>query len=166
MPRDDAPLGDGGLAVDGVVDLARAIVEVDAQCELHDATVSTRFTVVTTAETYVREVYALWEAPEDRGLTAEAFGSTYVRLATLRGLLQAAGWRGFANIDLKFAQHQVAEFVLFWRDSNQVHASWNTRFLQFVKQRWAKRHSEGDPQSKSTRDLTLAEQLTDRSWAL
>ena len=71
-----------------------------------------------------------------------------------------------ANIDIPFAQALLPEFVIYWRDSNQVHASWNTRFLQFVKQRWARRHSEGDPQSKSTRDLTLAEQLTDRSWAL
>jgi hypothetical protein len=30
---------------------------------------STRFTVVTTAETYVREVYALWEASEGSGVT-------------------------------------------------------------------------------------------------
>ena len=32
---------------------------------------STRFTVVTTAETYVREAYALWERPGGSGLTAE-----------------------------------------------------------------------------------------------
>jgi hypothetical protein len=32
---------------------------------------STRFTVVTTDETYVREVNALWETPEDSGLTAQ-----------------------------------------------------------------------------------------------
>jgi hypothetical protein len=32
---------------------------------------STRFTVVTTAETYVREAYALWESPEGSGVTAE-----------------------------------------------------------------------------------------------
>jgi hypothetical protein len=32
---------------------------------------TTRFTVVTTEETYVRDVYALWEAPEDGGLTPE-----------------------------------------------------------------------------------------------
>jgi hypothetical protein len=32
---------------------------------------STRFTLVTTAQTYVREVYALWEAPAGSGLTGE-----------------------------------------------------------------------------------------------
>ncbi len=71
-----------------------------------------------------------------------------------------------ANIDIAFAQSLIAEFVIYWRDSNQVHHSWNTRFLQYVKQRWAKRHSHTDSPSRSTRELSLAEQLTDRSWAL
>lgn len=71
-----------------------------------------------------------------------------------------------ANIDIPFAQSLLPEFVIYWRDSNQVHSSWNTRFLQYVKQRWAKRHTLEDPQTKSTRELSLAEQLTDRSWAL
>ena len=71
-----------------------------------------------------------------------------------------------ANIDITFAQMLLPEFVIYWRDSNQVHSSWNTRFLQYVKQRWAQRLSQDDPQTKSTRELTLAEQLTDRSWAL
>lgn len=71
-----------------------------------------------------------------------------------------------ANIDIPFAQTLLPEFVIYWRDSNQVHSSWNTRFLQYVKQRWAKRHEFSDPNIKSTRELSLAEQLTDRSWAL
>lgn len=71
-----------------------------------------------------------------------------------------------ANIDIPFAQSLLPEFVIYWRDSNQVHSSWNTRFLQYVKQRWAKRGSPADPLTKSTRELSLAEQLTDRSWAL
>lgn len=71
-----------------------------------------------------------------------------------------------ANIDIDFAQSLLPEFVIYWRDSNQVHSSWNTRFLQYVKQRWAKRHLHSDNTTKSTRELSLAEQLTDRSWAL
>lgn len=84
-----------------------------------------------------------------------------------------------ANIDLAFAQQQVAEFVLFWRDSNQVYASWNTKFLQHVKYHWAKQHAlttvnsqqvnhagqQFPHQSGRTRDSSLAEQLNDRSWA-
>jgi hypothetical protein len=70
-----------------------------------------------------------------------------------------------ANIDIPFAQTLLPEFVIYWRDSNQVHTSWNTRFLQFIKYRWANRSSPDLNQHKSTRDLSLVEQLTDRSWA-
>lgn len=68
-----------------------------------------------------------------------------------------------ANIDAAFARQLVPEFALYWRDSNQVHSSWNTKFLQFVKLRWAQRGASDS--AKSTREISLAEQLTDRSWA-
>lgn len=81
-----------------------------------------------------------------------------------------------ANIDLHFAKSQVQEFVIFWRDSNQVHASWNTKFLQHVKFHWARRHALTSPQGTShagstatparTRDRSLVDDLNDRSWAL
>ncbi len=90
-----------------------------------------------------------------------------------------------ANIDMEFAKRQVAEFLLFWRDSNQVYASWNTKFLQHVKFHWAKQHAltlstsltltsqQGNHHAGQqlanptgrTRDRSLAEQLNDRSWA-
>lgn len=85
-----------------------------------------------------------------------------------------------ANIDLDFAQRQVPEFVLYWRDSNQVHSSWNTKFLQHVKFHWARQHAlnttnsqqagqdagqqKTHPESR-TRDRSLVQDLTDRSWA-
>jgi len=46
------------------------------------------------------------------------------------------------HIPRDFASALVGEFVLYWRDSNQVHNSWNSRFLQYVKQQWAKRHAQ------------------------
>jgi len=87
-----------------------------------------------------------------------------------------------ANIDMEFAKRQVAEFLLFWRESNQVYASWNTKFLQHVKFHWAKQHSltlapttsqqgnhhagqQPTHSTSSTRDRSLVEDLTDRSWA-
>jgi len=85
-----------------------------------------------------------------------------------------------ANISLDFAKRQVAEFLLFWRDSNQVYSSWNTKFLQHVKYHWAKQHALTTANSQQvnshagqqhantsgrTRDRSLAEQLNDRSWA-
>ncbi|WP_339615690.1 DnaT-like ssDNA-binding domain-containing protein [uncultured Gilvimarinus sp.] len=84
-----------------------------------------------------------------------------------------------ANIDVAFARRQVPEFVLFWRDSNQLNASWNTKFLQHVKHHWARQHAlnaqptqvhshAGQQQTtatSATRDRSLIEDLTDRSWA-
>lgn len=77
-----------------------------------------------------------------------------------------------ANIDLEFAKTLIPEFIIYWRDSNQVHTSWNTRFLQHAKRQWAKRHQLQDQaqennviQNRSTRDITLEEELSDRSWA-
>ena len=83
-----------------------------------------------------------------------------------------------ANIDMNFAQRQVAEFVLFWRESNQLYASWNTKFLQHVKYHWAKQHAlaqttqanhhagqQTHHSTSSTRDRSLVQDLTDRSWA-
>ena len=78
-----------------------------------------------------------------------------------------------ANIDIDFAQNLVQEFVIFWRDSGQVNSSWNTKFLQHVKYHWAKQrysvinNSGGQTLAikQSTRDRSLEEDLTDRSWA-
>ena len=83
-----------------------------------------------------------------------------------------------ANIDTEFAKLQVGEFVLFWRESNQLYASWNTKFLQHVKYHWAKQHAlvpsaqgnhhagqQSAHSTSSTRDRSLVQDLTDRSWA-
>ena len=75
-----------------------------------------------------------------------------------------------ANIDLQFATHLVPEFVIYWRDSNQAHSSWNTRFLQYVKRRWAQhaadRSAQGSPtHQRLTKDIPFEELATDRSWA-
>jgi hypothetical protein len=82
-----------------------------------------------------------------------------------------------AEIDTDYARAKVAEFVLYWRDSQQAKASWNTAFLQYVKQDWARRlnapleveSGHGKHRSPAGENRTsVAErlrQLTDRSWA-
>lgn len=72
-----------------------------------------------------------------------------------------------ANIDLNFSRSVIPEFVLYWRDRGDLTTSWNTKYLQHVKRLWAQRHtlSANDTQQRSTRDISLEEQLTDRSWA-
>ena len=69
-----------------------------------------------------------------------------------------------ANIDIAFARSLVKEFVIYWRDTKQVNNSWNTRFLQYAKKQWVTRSSNQN-QTVNTRDLSLNEQLNDRSWA-
>lgn len=82
-----------------------------------------------------------------------------------------------ANIDRTFARELLPEFVLFWRDSGRVQASWNTRFLQHVKREWARRQNtlttlesthgrSTRPQAPGkTRERSLEQDLLDRSWA-
>ena len=83
-----------------------------------------------------------------------------------------------ANIDNAFAEQLLPEFLMYWRDSNQLYRSWNTKFLQHIKFHWAKRHASNNDQqgnthegqqaasiSSRTRDRSLAEDLNDRSWA-
>ncbi len=70
-----------------------------------------------------------------------------------------------ANIDLHFAQSLVPEFVLYWRDRGSLNGSWNTKYLQNVKYHWANRHTDNASANRQTRDISLEEKLTDRSWA-
>lgn len=79
-----------------------------------------------------------------------------------------------ANIDADFARGLVAEFVLFWRDSNELARSWNTKFLQHVKHHWARRHQLGTQDHARQQNAYgpgaanpagFIERHTDRSWA-
>lgn len=73
-----------------------------------------------------------------------------------------------SHIDEHFARSLVPEFVLYWRDSGQVHRSWNSKFLQHVKFHWANRHEMRQPSFRSpgsTRDRSLEDDLSDTSWA-
>ncbi|MGQ9426791.1 DnaT-like ssDNA-binding domain-containing protein [Gilvimarinus sp. F26214L] len=80
-----------------------------------------------------------------------------------------------ANIDISFAQGLLKEFVIFWRDNKQVQSSWNTKFLQHVKFHWARshalstesqsQHNAGKVSHSKTRERSLVDDLTDRSWA-
>lgn len=79
------------------------------------------------------------------------------------------------HIDRRFAEQLVPEFVLYWRDSNQVHNSWNSRFLQYVKQQWGKRLAQpGEANGTSAQQATAQpgyataeasiQRLKDTSW--
>lgn len=82
-----------------------------------------------------------------------------------------------AEIDEQYARSRVPEFVMYWKDSGQAKASWNTVFLQFIKQDWARRLKQvGNDETIYGEDKTLAgsnqqkirekfERIADRSWA-
>ncbi|MBD2857967.1 hypothetical protein IB286_03035 [Spongiibacter sp. KMU-158] len=77
-----------------------------------------------------------------------------------------------ACIDANFARDQVREFMLYWRDSGQAQRSWNTKFLQHVKYRWANNHHFGQSDARqqgstgtSPATTEFIAKHTDRSWA-
>ncbi len=81
-----------------------------------------------------------------------------------------------AEIDENYAREKVKEFVMYWRDTRQPHASWNTRFLQYIKFNWAKRLEglqdvTGNAKNKSItgrggQGLEASfQRFADRSWA-
>jgi hypothetical protein len=81
-----------------------------------------------------------------------------------------------SHIDRDFALGLLPEFVLYWRDSNQLHTSWNSKFLQHVKYHWARHNQLIDRESRHdgqqgtlgagrTRDRSLEQDLSDTSWA-
>ena len=81
-----------------------------------------------------------------------------------------------SHIDREFANSLLPEFIVYWRDSNQAHTSWNSKFIQHVKYHWAKRHhfeqagyshagQQGPGATGRTRDRSLEQDLTDTSWA-
>jgi len=71
----------------------------------------------------------------------------------------------FARIEIEFAQGLVPEFVMYWRDRNEMRPSWNTLFLQFAKQQWQRQKLANNKTDNSLRERSIVEDLSDRSWA-
>lgn len=82
-----------------------------------------------------------------------------------------------AEIDEDYARSKIPEFVMYWKDSQQVKASWNTVFLQFIKQDWARQlkqletadiaHAENQTLVGSSQQKVKErfQRIADRSWA-
>lgn len=80
-----------------------------------------------------------------------------------------------AGIAEEQARALLPEFVMYWLDSNEVHTSWNSKFLQHVK-RQCGAVGHGDQNGGQTgrgnagaghrsKDRSLSDDLTDTSWA-
>ncbi|HTF98641.1 MAG TPA: DnaT-like ssDNA-binding domain-containing protein [Cellvibrio sp.] len=63
------------------------------------------------------------------------------------------------GISQQFAQDQLPEFVLYWMDRRDVSNTWNTRFIAHV------RYKAASNQTSATKNSSIREQLTDRTWA-
>lgn len=72
-----------------------------------------------------------------------------------------------SGIAPEFIQQQIPEFILYWSNRAQPQHSWDNIFLRHVKHQW-KQHYERQQSASGagrTKDRTIAEQLSDRSWA-
>ena len=80
-----------------------------------------------------------------------------------------------AGISEEQARALLPEFVMYWLDSNEVHTSWNSKFLQHVKRQCrpaGEEHQHGGEARRSdtgsgyrSKDRSLRDDLTDTSWA-
>jgi hypothetical protein len=80
-----------------------------------------------------------------------------------------------AGISEEQARALLPEFVMYWLDSNEVHTSWNSKFLQHVKRQCrpaGEEHQHGGEAGRSntgsgyrSKDRSLRDDLTDTSWA-
>lgn len=82
-----------------------------------------------------------------------------------------------AEIDEEYARSKIPEFVMYWKDSQQVKSSWNTVFLQFIKQDWARQLKQIESAdlgyaenqslvgSSQQRVKERFQRIADRSWA-
>ena len=80
-----------------------------------------------------------------------------------------------AGINEESARALLPEFIMYWLDSNEVHTSWNSKFLQHVKrqcggagygeQHGGKTGRRGAGGGHRSKDRSLSDDLTDTSWA-
>lgn len=69
-----------------------------------------------------------------------------------------------SGIGIDFINAQLAEFILYWGNRAEPRHSWDNVFLHHIKHKWAHQH-ERQGESDKTRDRSIKQQLTDRSWA-
>ncbi len=80
------------------------------------------------------------------------------------------------GIEEDYARNLLAEFVLYWCDSHELHTSWNSKFLQHVKHQWRWQQGKGSGNERQqaggqtgtsgrTRDRRLTDDLSDTNWA-
>lgn len=119
---------------------------------------------------HVQRQWHRFQAAELYGLEPQPIAPDWQPDAACLEILQ------LAQIDEDWARGQVQEFVLYWRETGEARASWNTIFLQRIKQLWAqrlKRQANGEVDAGDqvpagaigAEDRSWYQRITDRSWA-
>lgn len=57
----------------------------------------------------------------------------------------------------------LADFKVYWIERGDLCSTWSSKFVQFARQ--GAERVNASPQNRVTRDVTLVEHLTDRTWA-
>jgi hypothetical protein len=77
-----------------------------------------------------------------------------------------------SGIQKDFIDAQISEFILYWTNRAEPMHSWDNIFLRHIKHQWAAAHQGTQHErqqtasgSTRTKDRTIAEQLSDTSWA-
>ena len=65
------------------------------------------------------------------------------------------------EIDRKFADSVLSDFILYWRETGQAHNSWNSKFIQHVKYQWQKQKEYNQSQP-----LNHIDQRVQFSWEI
>ena len=65
------------------------------------------------------------------------------------------------DIPKDFADSTIAEFILYWKETGQLHNSWNSKFLQHVKFQWQKYNQNLNSQGQNTVDKRI-----ESSWKI
>ncbi|MEO0442449.1 MAG: DnaT-like ssDNA-binding domain-containing protein [Pseudomonadota bacterium] len=77
-----------------------------------------------------------------------------------------------SGVSRRFIEAQISEFILYWTNRAEPMYSWDNIFLRHIKREWelylkgiSNERQQNDSGTRSTREISLEERLTDTSWA-
>lgn len=117
---------------------------------------------------HIRRQWARYESNNQFNTEPQRIGSDWQPSEDVYDILR------MANINVSFAREMLPEFVIYWRDTNQVYSSWNSRFLQHIKTRWARRlngqeqslqdHGKKSQSAAEPDRRSFVDKHTDQGW--
>ncbi len=117
---------------------------------------------------FARQRWARHENSLQHSTVPERLKPDWIPNAAVYETLQLSG------ISQDFADTVLREFTVYWVDSNEVHTSWNAKFLQHVKYQWQRQQEQMSGRSETgggtgpadrTKDRSISDDLSDTSWA-